>query len=583
MNETKIDAELQLALELSESEREQSLDLNVGFDTVDNTWELIIKYFGDLAPIRNDLGAIVTPMLNEYAIIRIPEEYIGRLSEYPQIEYIEKPKALVLSEMEGISASCVNSVRLPPLSLYGAGALVAVIDSGIDYTHPDFRNEDGTTRILAMWDQSVPGNPPEPYNIGTVYTAGEINQALEADSISRRLELIPEVDLSGHGTHVAGIAAGNGRASGGRYVGVAPEADLIIVKLAPGSSRGFARTSELMQGIDWCIRYGLEHQRAVAINASFGNNYGDHAGTSLLEQYIDGGVNLGRTVICVGAGNEGNTGRHLSGIAVPNQRTVVEFTVASYETGVNLQIWKEYADEIQVMVVSPSGNIFVGGADQLSIMNTGTDVRIFYAMPTPYNMRQEIFIALIPTGDYIEEGIWQLWIEPVRIRSGEFNIWLPVAGATSAQTGFFRPTTELSLTIPSTASRVITVGAYDSRTDSYAAFSGRGYANDLSQSGIGAIYTQKPDLVAPGVNITSAAPGGGYAVRSGTSMATPFVTGAAALLMQWGILEGNDPYLYGEKLKAALIRGTRTLPGFLEYPNSQVGWGALCVANSLPR
>lgn len=130
MNEAKIDAGLQLALELSESEREQSLDLNVGFDAVNQTWELIIKYFGDLEPIRNDLGAVITPMLNEYAIIRIPEEYIGRLSEYPQIEYIEKPKALVLSEMEGISASCVNPVRLPPLSLYGAGTLVAVIDSG---------------------------------------------------------------------------------------------------------------------------------------------------------------------------------------------------------------------------------------------------------------------------------------------------------------------------------------------------------------------------------------------------------------------------------------------------------------------
>lgn len=581
MNETKIDTELQLALELSETTREQSLDLNVGFDAVDNTWELIVKYFGNLEPIQNELDATVTPMLNEYAIIRISESFIGRLSEYPQIEYIEKPKALALSEMEGISASCVNPVRLPPLSLYGTGMLVAVIDSGIDYTHPDFRNDNGTSRILALWDQSVSGVPPEPYQLGSVYTAADINAALEAGTLSQRLAIVPEVDLSGHGTHVASIAAGNGRASAGRYVGVAPEADLLVVKLAPGSAQGFPRTSELMQGIDWCVRYGIEHQRPVAINVSFGNNYGDHAGTSLLEQYIDGSVNYGRTVICVGAGNEGNTGRHLSGVVDSNQRTVVEFTAASYETGLNLQIWKEYADEISVLVRSPSGSIFGEGNDALSIMNTGTDVRIFYAEPTPYNARQEIYIALIPIRDYIEEGIWQLWLNPIRIRSGGFNIWLPVAGATSTQTGFFRPTTELSLTIPSTASRAITVGAYDSRTDSYAAFSGRGYAEENLQSGIGAIYTQKPDLVAPGVNITAASPGGGYDTRSGTSMAAPFVTGAAALLMQWGVIQGNDPFLYGEKLKAALVRGTRTLTGFLEYPNSQVGWGALCVRDSL--
>jgi subtilisin family serine protease len=207
-------------------------------------------------------------------------------------------------------------------------------------------------------------------------------------------------------------------------------------------------------------------------------------------------------------------------------------------------------------------------------------------MPTPYDTRQEIYIALIPSDDYIEEGIWTLRLVPIRIRSGYYNAWLPVAGATNAQTGFLKPTLELSLTIPSTSYRAVTVGAYDSRTDSYAAFSGRGFsgipsASTITGNGNTGLYAQKPDLVAPGVNITSAAPGGGYDTRSGTSMATPFVTGAAALLMQWGILEGNDPYLYGEKLKASLIRGTTTLSGFNEYPNSQVGWGALCVQNSL--
>lgn len=588
MNEAKVDAELQLALSLNNAERSRSLDLDVGYDEEDRSWELIIKYSGDIRPIAEELGMEITPLLNEYAIVRIPENRIGRLSEYAQIEYIEKPKALLLSQMEGIASSCVNPVRLPPLSLYGTGALIAVIDSGIDYSHPDFRKEDGSTRILEIWDQSdASGTPPSGYPMGSVYRSEDIDTALRRPDARERLMVVPVTDLSGHGTHVAGIAAGNGRASNGFYVGVAPEADLLIVKLGPVSTRGFPRTSELMQAIDWCIRYAIDRNRPIAINLSYGNNYGDHAGTSLLEQYINRVANLGRTNICIGAGNEGNTGRHYAGKILPNEQEMVEFLVGPFETGLNIQIWKEYADQFRVIVQSPSGEIVNVPEELLTRIGRQTEVKILYAMPTPYDTRQEIYISMIPTGNFIEEGIWRLYLEPIQIRSGYYNMWLPVSGSTSALTSFFRPTAELTLTIPSTAYRAITVGAYDSRTNSYAAFSGRGYSGLQEISGVSdyigitGIYAPKPDLAAPGVEIISAAPGGGYAARSGTSMAAPFVTGAAALLMQWGILEGNDPYLYGEKLKASLIRGTRRLPGFQVYPNALVGWGALCVWDSI--
>lgn len=585
MNNPKIDTELQLSLELTEEEREKSLDLDVGYDEMFQEWELIIKYSGDLSSIMEDLSIAIIPLLNEYAIVRIREHLIERLAEYPQVEFIEKPKALVLDEMEGIRASCMNPVKLPPLSLTGKGIVIAVIDSGIDYTHPDFRKEDGTTRIIEMWDQSAPGNPPVGYNMGTVYTAEDINRALEADSVTRRLEIVPEVDLSGHGTHVAGIAAGNGRASNGRYVGAAPKADLLIVKLAPGSRRSFPRTSELMQGIDWVVRYGLEYQQPVVVNLSFGNNYGDHFGSSLLEQYMDDVANLGRNVIVAGAGNEGNTGRHAAGVLPkgiwnPTVQTMVnqeiEFTVDPFETGVNLQIWKNYGDEFEIGIRTPSGTVlgpFNERLEKQSVAAAQTNISLYYGQPTPYNIRQEIYIALIPADNYIEEGIWTLLIFPKNIRSGEYNIWLPVAGATNTRTEFLRPEVLISLTIPSTSDRAITVGAYDSRTDSYAAFSGRG-----EETGV----LSKPDLVAPGVDITSAAPGGGYDTRSGTSMAAPFVSGGAALLMEWGILQGNDPFLYGEKMKAYLIKGARPLPGFSQFPNPQIGWGALCVKDSLP-
>lgn len=580
MNNPKIDTELQLSLELTELEREKSLDLDVGYDEQFQEWELIVKYYGDLTAIMQELSATVTPMLNEYAILRIRENQIQRLADYPQIEFVEKPKAVILEEIEGIQASCMNPVKLPPLSLSGAGVLIAVIDSGIDYTHPDFRNPDGTTRILAMWDQSTPGNPPEGYNIGTVYMAEDINRALEADSPIRRLEMVPEVDLSGHGTHVAGIAAGNGRASNGRYTGAAPNADLLVVKLAPASSRSFPRTSELMQGIDWSVRYGLENQMPLVINLSFGNNYGDHTGNSLLEQYMDDVANLGRMVIVAGSGNEGNTGRHAGGILPAGTRLnrveELEFTVAPYEAGLNLQIWKDYGDVVDIGLRTPSGVVIGPFSERLekqSVTVGPTNISLYYGQPTPYNILQEAYIALIPVNDYVEEGIWTLLLYPRNVRSGIYNVWLPVAGATNARTEFLRPEVLETLTIPSSASRSITVGAYDSRTDSYAAFSGRGGADGQNQ---------KPDLAAPGVGITAPAPGGGYDTRSGTSMAAPFVSGGAALLMEWGIIKGNDLFLYGEKMKAYLIKGARELPGFQVFPNPQVGWGALCIAESIP-
>ncbi len=203
-----------------------------------------------------------------------------------------------------------------------------------------------------------------------------------------------------------------------------------------------------------------------------------------------------------------------------------------------------------------------------------TQVAIYYGEPKPYSVNQEIYFAFIPTAGTIAGGTWRLVLTPIRIVSGEYRLWLPGSGALARETGFLRGTPETTLTIPSTAAGVISVGAYDSGTGSYAYFSGRGFAVGTRQ--------EKPDLVAPGVDILTAAPGGGYSLKTGTSMAAPFVTGAAALMMQWGIVEGNDAYLYGEKVKAFLRRGAGRLAGFREYPNSQVGWGTLCVASSIP-
>lgn len=576
MSDQKIENLLNLALNATQSERERSLNLNVGFDEETNTWDIIVKYSGDISRISSEAISVVE-LMNEYAILTVREDAIEALANIPEIEYIEKPKRLYFAINNAKAASCINSLQVGNDALLGEGCIVSIIDSGIDYSHEDFRNEDGTTRILNLWDQTITGNPPNGYIIGTEYTMEKINEALSLQSRQEQLNAVPSRDLSGHGTAVAGIAASNGRASNGVYRGVAPRAELIIVKLGTPRADSFPRTTELMQAVDYVIKKALEYQKPVAVNLSFGNTYGSHDGNSLLETYIDSMANIWKNVICIGTGNEGATGGHTSGVVENGVNTKVEIAVAEYETVLNLQIWKNYADAFNIIITSPGGRS-VGPVSPVlepqRFVLEGTELLLYYGDPSPYNISQEIYIDFIPSDTYVTSGIWTITLVPERIVSGEYNMWLPSQSALNQGTNFLFPTETTTLTIPSTASRAISVGAYDSNILSYADFSGRG--NFLNQNVI------KPTIAAPGVNITTTAQGGGYAVRTGTSMATPFVTGSAAIMMEWGIVRGNDAFLYGEKLKAYLQRGAKALPGFTEFPNPQVGWGALCVRDSLP-
>ena len=575
MDNAKIDNELNLALEVPEVERSKAINLNVGYTPDTNLWELIVKYNGDLNQVREELQISAVELAGNYAILTIPQYLIDRLSDYPQIEFIEKPKRLFYEVNQGRTASCINPLQTENFNLFGQGVLVAIIDSGIDYSHPDFRNEDGTTRIAVLWDQTIPGQPPAGYDIGTIYTREQLNEALKTP-MPQRMEIVPSTDLSGHGTHVAGIAAGNGRASNGLYRGVASQSELLIVKLGTSVGDSFPKTTQLMQGIDYAIKYATAIGKPIAINISFGNNYGSHTGRTLLESYINNVALQGRSAIVIGTGNEGASGNHAQGVLTMGKNAVIEIAVSEFEFSLNIQIWKNYYDKFDVVITAPNGTRVgpiprILGTQQFPVGQTR--VFLYYGDPTPFNPQQEIYIELIPTGRYINSGVWRIELVPDRIVTGNYDIWLPAGGVKNPATRFLLPSEFTTLTVPSTADMVISVGAYNAYTDSYAPFSGRGYTRNVRI---------KPDLVAPGVNINSCAPGGGYAIRSGTSMATPFVTGAAALLMQWGIINGNDPYLYAEKLKAYLISGARELKVESVYPNRTLGYGALCLEKSLP-
>lgn len=575
----KIENLLNLALEASEEERERSEELDVGFDPVGNEWELIVKYSGDLDRIR-EIASSVTGLLNGYAVVVIREERIGALAGMDEVEFVEKPKNLYFQVENGRNASCINPVQNPPFSLSGEGVLVGIVDSGIDLTHPDFRNEDGTTRVAALWDQTLEGKPPAGYSRGSEYTAEEIERILKEEGTRSGMPL-PGRDTSGHGTAVAGIAAGNGKGSEGRRLrGVAPESRLIIVKMGAARPAGFPRTTELMEGVDYIIRKAQQMRMPVAVNISFGNTYGSHDGTSLLERYLDAAADTWKNVISAGSGNEGNTAGHASGQMREGEEKEVQLAVQAREPGLNVQIWKSYVDEVEISVISPAGETAgpfreTTGAQRFLVGQT--ELLVYYGEPKPYSVKQEVYISFLPLKSYVDNGVWRIVLTPGRIVDGNYQMWLPVQSALNVRTEFLMPESSTTVTIPATAGRVITVGAYDALTFTYADFSGRGA--DVMYQGSG---VPKPDLVAPGVRVQAPAEGGGYREVTGTSFAVPFVTGSAALLMEWGIVQGNDPYLYGEKVKAYLRRGAIQLPGYEKFPNAQIGYGILCVRDSIP-
>ena len=566
MADQKIENLLNLALSASEEEREKSLELDVGYYPIARTWEVIIKYSGTLGQVR-EIAESVVELSNEFAIVTVREDRLEALAGIEAVEYIEKPKRLFFQVENGRRASCMTSVQIRPPKLYGTGVLVAIIDSGIDYANLDFRNADGTTRIYALWDQTIPGNPPEGYVQGTEYTQEKINEALQQENRTERMKIVPSEDRSGHGTAVAGIAAGNGRGSkGARYQGVASESGILVVKLGTPREEGFPRTTELMQAIDYVVKKAQRAGRPVAINISFGNTYGSHTGTSLLERFIADIANLWKSVICIGMGNEGASAGHTAGTLKENTEERIPLAVQMKETAINVQIWKSYHDIVDISLISPAG-VQIGPIPEVigtqRFVIGDTEILLYYGEPSPFHVSQEIFIEFLPKNSYITPGIWQFVLTPRKIVTGEYDLWLPSENVLNRGTAFRYPTERGTLTIPSTSQRVISVGAYDSLTFAYADFSGRGGLEGES----------KPDLVAPGVDITAPTPSGIYQTFTGTSFATPFVSGAAALMMEWGIVRGTDPYLYGEKVKAYLRRGARPLPGFTEYPNPQVGYG----------
>lgn len=581
MASQKLENLLNLSLEATAGQREQSLELPVGVE--EDRWELIIKYHGDLreALQRSGFPETLQPeyLLTGYAIVTATRAEIERLSALSEIDYIEKPKALYEGEItirQGSLASCVQEVSDREPFLRGAGVLVGVPDSGIDYKNRAFLDERGESRILYLWDQTLRADtekgqsPPAGFFHGVEFTKEQLDESIVSGE-----ELT--FDRSGHGTGVTAIAAGS--------EGVAPQAGLLIVKLGSGSgAEGSSRTTELMRAVAWMLQKAQDLEMTLAVNISYGSTYGSHDGTSLLETFLNSAAESYKIVICVGSGNEGAAAGHTQVILDGAKR--VECNIADYQRACNIALWKNYADSFRLEILAPGGGRLEIPLDRNGKRNftlEGTTILFFGGEPAPYTKVQEYYFDFFGN-PYITAGIWTFILTPVRILQGIASFYLPSAQAVNRGTNFFRPTAAVTMTIPATAQKVITVGAYNPQYQEYADFSGRGYPIGETEAEGKFYYEQqmKPDLCAPGTDILVPDGQGSYAVVSGTSFAAPYVTGSSALLMEWGIVRGNDPYLYGEKVKAYFIKGAKSLPGYPRVPNEMIGWGALCVENSLP-
>lgn len=520
-------------------------------------YEVIVKYNGDILKLEQELGVSVEILSPIYAIITSnnPDKFENLLN-YSEIEYVEKPFILDTQDVQSFSSTGITSFK-NRTGLTGRGTILGIIDSGIDYTLPIFRDSMGKSKILYLWDQSIKGNPPEGFNEGNLYTNEDINKAINGE------ENIPIPITSTHGTHVSSIAAS-----------IANDAEIIFVRVGSRQTDYYSRSTEFMRAIKFILDKCVELNKPVSINISYGSNEGSHRGLSLFEQYIDDQCLFWKNNIVVAAGNNANKAGHKRIQLTETSDEDVEVVIGEGEQIININIWPDFIDKFSIIVTSPSDQKSQAlSLDNPNISNTLGNTRvegIFYPIE-PYSLVRRVSIRLSSTSieQGINSGIWRLQFKPIKIINGQIDLYLPTSEGLSKDTKFLSPSNILTVTVPGTAKRVITVGSFDSRTDTVSVFSGRG---DIE------LGVYKPDILSPGENILSFLPGGTKGSLTGTSMATPHVTGVCALLMEWGIVRRNDLFLYSQRSKALLIDSARRINGE-DYPSNDMGYGFLDMRN----
>ncbi|WP_170311541.1 S8 family peptidase [Vallitalea okinawensis] len=500
---------------------------------------------------------------------------------YNSIPYLKVPNIYTLSSLSSIEAAGIGPVlKSEALDLSGNGVIIGIIDTGIDYTHEAFIYEDNTSKIISIWDQTQAGSPPDGFQYGTEYTDEQINEALESET---PLSLVPTGDEIGHGTYIAGISAGRPNRKK-NFSGAAPNADLIIVKLKESKKCILEffevkedaiafQSNDILQGLNYIIKKARELKRPVVVLFTGASNEGPHNGDALPERVF---AEMGRSygvIIVLAAGNEANASHHFHGVFEKKEkRKEVQLNIAEMERGLFISLWSRLPDELEIEIISPSGETtdrvpaISGKWQKFAFPIESTEILIDYELIEERTAEEAIYIKIInPTS-----GLWTLVIYGEIIINKEFNIWLPVRGLIDDNTIFLKPSPDTTIVNPAANKRTITVGAFNDVINSIYVPSSRGYTTE---------NLVKPDIVAPGVNVFGPYPKDQYGVMSGTSVSAAMTAGASALLLEWGIIKGNQPALNTMAAKTHLARGAMRRTG-ITYPNREWGYGELDLLNT---
>jgi subtilisin family serine protease len=525
--------------------------------------------------------------------------YPGSRNINIQQGYYSVPKLYGLMDTTSFDASGITAtLNQPLLNVRGQGVLIGFLDTGIDYLREDFKVSDGRTRIAAVWDQTIQSvnyeedtgeaAGTEQYDrkqaqgmvqYGTVYTREDINAALAAEREGQNpYDIVPSRDENGHGTFLAGVAAASETAD---YIGAAPDAEILMVKLKPAKKylRDFYLLPErveaysetdMMMGVRFLQQYAIREKKPLVICVGLGTASGSRTGALPFADLLNTLARQVNTVVVTCTGNEANNRTHTSGLAVSDtEPSEIEITVGAGERGFVMEIWAESLDILSVAITSPSGEripriparIDTGGV--YNFLLERSQVAVDYRVVESASGYEVIFMRFINPA----QGIWKIHVYSLTNIVGRYNAWLPLKQFLSGDTYFLNSNPSTTLTEPGAAERVISVGAYNHITDASYAASGRGYT---------ATGLIKPDFVAPGVDVYGVRAGGGYTTRTGTSVAAAHAAGAAALLLTWGVTDGNLPYMGTNEVKSVLIRGAKRENSTV-YPNNIYGYGKMDV------
>ena len=552
--------------------------------------DFIAPYFTTPEEFIRSQGTDCIDFVNStLAVVYVPLSTVTP-STYTSYTYSAVPKLYSLLDVTSMDAAGITPAgELPVLNNQGAGVIVGFVDTGINYTDSLFRNADGSTRIIGIWDQTnnsdnsnnIENETAKPFSAfsalyGTQYTAEEINLALNSDNPA---SIVPTRDENGHGTFLASIAAGNRDERAG-FSGAAPQASIAMVKLKPAKQylRDFYliqdgaeayQENDIMMGVSYLYFLARKYSMPLVVCIPLGTNMGSHMGMSRLGQYLNQVSLSNGSAVITAAGNETGARHHFRAVMdADTDEVTAELRVGEREAGFSMELWAENMGAYTVGFISPTGEVAreisvpLRGENTVSFLLEQTQITVYTQIADVSSGSQFIFMRF----ENPMSGIWRILIRNSLDIRETFHIWLPVRGFISDETYFLRPDPDTTITDPGNARYPITVTAYDHTKNSIYIHASRGY----SLSG-----QIKPDLAAPGVNILGASVSGRRLTRmSGTSVSAAHLAGAAAILLNWGVLNANYPYLNTPVLKSIFVRGAQRNPA-LTYPNREFGYGTL--------